>query len=109
MKKLITGIVMLFSLTGFAGEKSQGIDQTLANIELEKNAVCDYTDSSMKLNFMSWSWYKESYVCTSNSGVFKVELKIRQDREIISTDRTGLGYKSVPGSQVVTKVIYTNY
>lgn len=54
-----------------------GIDETISKIEMEKNAKCEYTNSSNSFCLNSYCRQRVYYTCTSNEDDFKVKLGIR--------------------------------
>jgi hypothetical protein len=68
-------ILLLLSLSSLSF--AAGIDETISKIELEKNAKCEYTNSSSSFCLNNYCRQRVFYTCTSNDGDFKVKLGIR--------------------------------
>lgn len=100
---LLIILAVSFGISGSAF--SSVVDETLAKIELEKNAKCGFLYQSAGFEFTTYHWHKKYYHCVSNSGDFKLGLKVRAE-VVYSEPRYGISRVIRHINPVVTKVIY---
>lgn len=71
MKYLLVMLIASFSLY------AANIEQTIAKVELEKNAKCEYDSSNASFCLNNYCRQNLFYQCISNTDKFKLKLGIR--------------------------------
>jgi hypothetical protein len=88
MKYLVIAFISIFTTTAFASD----LASTIKEIEMNKNAKCTQTSTSMGVCLTATCFYSVKFECVSNSGDFDLKVKM----------------KSIPGKTTVRKVIFLN-
>lgn len=74
MKALIAG---LFILVSFAAS-AETINQAVARVEMENDAVCTQVDQTWKKCLNSMCFYSNKYICSTDSKDFNLVIKIKE-------------------------------